>query len=678
VGEFVWTPTPEQVESANITRLARRLGVERYHDLHRISIEEPERFWPAVVEDLGLEFSEPWTDVVDVSRGPEWATWFVGGKLNLAWNCVHRWAAGELAEEEAAVWLAEDGGRVSLTWRELSEEVCRLAEGLASIGIGPGDAVGIYLPMSPQVAIASHACAHLGAVQVPIFSGFAAPAIAARLADAKAKALITADGSLRRGHVVAMKETADEAVQSAPTVTHTVVWRRLGLDDVPMTIGRDRWWDELVADTSGGLSPVQVSSEQPYLLAYTSGTTGKPKGVRLVHDNWVYEGKAVAALNILGPDDVQYLWLPMSHVLGKVLSAVQLEFGFSTAVDGDLSRIVENLGTIKPTFMGGAPRIFEKVRAKVTLTAQGEGGLRAKIFNWAVGVGIKASRLRQEGKQPGFLLRLQLKIADKLVFSKVRERMGGRIRFFISGSAALSQDVYEWFDAVGMTILEGYGLTETSAAFAVNLPGDSRIATVGPPLPGSQAMIADDGEIMLKGPGVMRGYHNRPDATDEAFTDGWFHSGDIGELVNGYIKITDRKKDLIKTSGGKYVAPQKIEVIFSAECPYSGHIVVHGDGRHFASALITLDDEMIQDWAAKNGLGGKSTAELAKDPQVYALIDEYVQRLNGQLERWETIKKFIILPRDLTIEDGELTPSMKVRRKIVEQKYLSELDSLYK
>src|SRR4051795_5676098 len=280
-------PTPEQVESANLTRLARRLGVERYHDLHRISIDEPERFWPAVVEDLGLEFSEPWTDVFDVSRGPEWATWFVGGKLNLAWNCVHRWAAGELAEEEAAVWLAEDGGRVTLTWRELSEAVYRLAEGLASIGIGPGDAVGIYLPMSPQVAIASHACAHLGAVQVPIFSGFAAPAIAARLADAKAKALITCDGSLRRGNVVPMKAIADEALESAATVTHTVVWRRLGMDDVPMVLGRDRFWDELVDRTRGDLEPAQVDAEHAYLLAYTSGTTGRPKGALHVHGGFL-------------------------------------------------------------------------------------------------------------------------------------------------------------------------------------------------------------------------------------------------------------------------------------------------------------------------------------------------------------------------------------------------------
>jgi acetyl-CoA synthetase len=286
VAEFVWTPSEEFERRANLTRLMGRLGADGFRELHRISIEDPERFWPAVVDDLGFEFSQRWERVVDTSGGAEWATWFVGAKLNVAHECVHRWATSR-ADEEAAVWLPEEGPRASLTWSELSDAVRRLAEGLASLGIGPGDAVGIFLPMSPQVAIASHAIAHLGAVQVPIFSGFAAPAIAARLADAKAKALITCDGSLRRGNVVPMKAIADEALESAATVTHTVVWRRLGMDDVPMVLGRDRFWDELVDRTRGDLEPAQVDAEHPYLLAYTSGTTGRPKGALHVHGGFL-------------------------------------------------------------------------------------------------------------------------------------------------------------------------------------------------------------------------------------------------------------------------------------------------------------------------------------------------------------------------------------------------------
>jgi acetyl-CoA synthetase len=316
VPEFVWTPSAETQERANVTRLMRRLGAADYRALHRISVEEPERFWPELIDDLGLEFSERWTKVLDTSRGEEWATWFVGGKLNIAQNCVHRWVASR-GDEEAAVWQPEDGPRTTRTWRELSTEVRRLAEGLASLGIGRGDAVGIFLPMSPHVAIASHAIAHLGAVQVPVFSGFAPPAIAARLSDAKAKALITCDGSLRRGRVMPMKQIADEALESAPTVTHTVVWRRLGTDDVPMVIGRDRFWDELVANTSGDLAPEEVDSEHPYLLAYTSGTTGRPKGALHVHGGFlVCIAREVAYQSDVNAGDRVHFATDMGWIMG--------------------------------------------------------------------------------------------------------------------------------------------------------------------------------------------------------------------------------------------------------------------------------------------------------------------------------------------------------------------------
>jgi acetyl-CoA synthetase len=316
VPDFVWTPTEAVRERANVSRLMRRFAVADYRALHRVSVEDPDRFWPEVIDDLGLDFSERWTQVLDVSDGIEWARWFVGGKLNIAQNCVHRWAESR-GDEEAAVWHSEDGSRTALTWNELSAEVRRLAEGLASLGIGRGDSVGIFLPMSPQVAIASHAVAHIGAVQVPIFSGFAPAAIAARLADSRAKALITCDGSLRRGQVVPMKAIADEALEHAPTVTHTVVWQRLGVDDTPMIVGRDRFWEELVADARGDLEAEQVDSEQPYLLAYTSGTTGRPKGALHVQGGFLVSiAREAAYQSDVNPGDRVHFATDMGWIMG--------------------------------------------------------------------------------------------------------------------------------------------------------------------------------------------------------------------------------------------------------------------------------------------------------------------------------------------------------------------------
>jgi acetyl-CoA synthetase len=315
MGEFVWEPTEDVRERANVVRLMRRHGIDDYWELVRRAQEEPEWFWPAAIEDMGLEFSQRWRHVMDASRGPEWATWFVGAKLNLAWNCVHRWANGERAGALAGIFLGEDGRRETFTFAQISEEVTRLAEGLRDLGVGPGDAVAIFLPMSPQVAIASHACAHLGAVQVPIFSGFASPAVAARLADSEAKVVITADGSLRRGKRVPMKEIVDEAAREAEHLEHVVVWSRLD-EGAPMA-SRDVFWDELIDGQPGTLKPLEVDSEHPYLLTYTSGTTGRPKGVVHVQGGFLVSIAREAAYQAdLHPDDVLHFATDMGWIMG--------------------------------------------------------------------------------------------------------------------------------------------------------------------------------------------------------------------------------------------------------------------------------------------------------------------------------------------------------------------------
>ncbi|SDO33028.1 long-chain acyl-CoA synthetase [Nakamurella panacisegetis] len=562
-------------------------------------------------------------------------------------------------------------GWESQTWAQTRDQVYDIAAGLIDLGVTSEQRVAIASGTRLEWILADLAIACAGAATTTVYPSTTAEDVEYILADS--------------GSVVVIAEDAGQAAK----VTGA------GLPDVAAIVLIDGEgdghkvlsWSELAARGKAlraaepGVVDARIDAltgENLATLIYTSGTTGRPKGVRLVHDNWTYEGKAVTELGILRPDDVQYLWLPLSHVFGKMLIAIQLQIGFATAVDGDLTKIVENLGEVRPTFMAGAPRIFEKVKARVTLTSQGAGGLKAKIFDWAFAVGLAASRQRQARTPLTRLHSLQLALADKLVFTKIRAVVGGRIRFFISGSAALSRDVAEWFDAAGLVILEGYGMTETSAATFVNLPDDARIGTVGPPLPGTEVIIASDGEILVRGPGIMRGYHNLPEATHEVLTvDGWLHTGDIGELVDGYLKITDRKKDLIKTSGGKYVAPQKIEGIFKAVCPYASQIIVHGDGRKFISAMITLDPDEILTWAAANGLEGRSVGELATEPKVRELIGGYIDELNSKLERWETVKKFVILDRDLTVEDGELTPSMKVRRKVVEKQHMGRLDELY-
>ncbi|WP_455432401.1 AMP-dependent synthetase/ligase [Thermocatellispora tengchongensis] len=404
-------------------------------------------------------------------------------------------------------------------------------------------------------------------------------------------------------------------------------------------------------------------------LIYTSGTTGRPKGVELTHGNWLYAARAAREIALLAPDDLHFLWLPMSHSFGKLLEVVVIETGTPTAIDGRIDRIAANLAELRPTVMAAAPRIFEKIHNTVVATVRREGGLKPRIFRWAREVGVRMSRARQAGVTPSPWLRARYALADRLVFAKLRARFGGRIRYFISGSAPLSPEMAEFFDAAGMTILEGYGLTESSAGSFVNRPGQVRFGTVGPPMPGTLVRIADDGEILIGGPGVMRGYHGLPEETAAALHDGWLRTGDIGELDEaGRLRITDRKKELIKTSGGKYVAPQHIEGRIKAACPYLSHVVVHGDRRNFCTALVTLDPDVVLPWARAEGLPAEPSdlPELARHPRLRQVVREAVDAVNATLASYETVKDFAILPADFSVETGELTASLKIRRKEVE------------
>jgi long-chain acyl-CoA synthetase len=564
------------------------------------------------------------------------------------------------------------GGRwVSMSWTETKDAAFEVAAGLLEIGVQLEDRVAIASGTRIEWVLADLAIMSAGAATTTVYPTTQHDDVAFILGDSGSRVVFAED----QGQIDKIDAHADEltALETIVQISGTPRSARvISLDEL-----RARGRERLAVDPSCVEDVIaQTGPDHLATLIYTSGTTGRPKGVRLAHDCWTYDGAAVEAFDIISRDDLQYLWLPLSHVFGKCLIAVQLKIGFATAIEGDIDSLVENLAVVQPTFMCGAPRIFEKVRSRVMTSAS--TGARKRIVDWAFGVGRRTARLRLAGGRPHGLLAAQQALADRLVFSAIKARMGGKIRFFMSGSAGLNREVQEWFYAAGLLLLEGYGLTETSSLTCVNNPRAPRFGTVGPVIPGSEVKIADDGEILVKGPGVMRGYHHLPEATEAAFVDGWFATGDIGHLDDhGYLKITDRKKDLIKTSGGKYVAPAEVEGVIKAACPYVSQVVAHGEGRKYISALIALDPDAIKEWADGQGLAYASLEDLTKAPEVRALVDGCVQAANRKLERWETVKRWAFLPAELDVESGEVTPSLKVRRSEVERRYRDLLDSLY-
>ena len=562
----------------------------------------------------------------------------------------------------------------SITWGETGDRVTRIAAGLIALGIENQQRVGIASGTRFEWILADLAIMCAGAATTTVYPTTISEDVSYILSDSECRVVFAEDDT----QVAKLKEHKSEL----PHLEKVVVFE--GTTDGDWVIGiedLEKMGDEHLAAHPTAVEEAVAKIEPDHLatLIYTSGTTGRPKGVRLRHNSWTYEGAAIQAQGILSEDDLQFLWLPMAHSFGKVLLSTQLACGFATAVDGRVEKIIDNLAVVKPTFMGAAPRIFEKAHGRIVTMQAAEGGLKEKIFNQAFKVGLEVDRLKREGKPVPFLLAKQHGLFDKLVFHKIRDRFGGRVRFFISGAAALNQEIAEWFHAAGILILEGYGLTESSAGSFVNHPDEYKFGSVGRVFPGSDVKLGDNDEIMIKGPGIMDGYHNLPEETHGALTeDGWLRTGDKGRVdEDGFLFITGRIKDLFKTSGGKYIAPSAIESKFKAICPYASQFLVFGNERNYCVALITLDPDAMAGWAEENGMGGKSYSEIVSSQAVKDMVGGYVDELNGRLNRWETIKKWELLDHDLTVESGELTPSMKVKRNVVEDNHKERINALY-
>jgi len=566
------------------------------------------------------------------------------------------------------------GGWTSSTWKQTGDVVQEIAAGLLELGLQPEDRVALASTTRVEWIEADLGVLCAGGATTTVYPTSTPEDVHHILNDSNSVIAIA-----ENAEQLAKLRAGESGLKRIVLIDPDGVART---DDDPVLtlerlreLGRARLASEpnAVVEATAAVRPDRLAT-----LMYTSGTTGRPKGVRLRHRGWVYEGLSTLSADMVHADDLGYLWLPMSHSFGKTLLASQLAVGHAAAVDGAVDRIITNLPVVKPSTMAAVPRVFEKVHAGIRARVRDEGGAKLKIFNWALGVGLEVSRLQRSGGTPSGMLAVKHRIADRLVFSTVRERFGGRIKFMISGAAPLSPEVAEFLHAVGLLVLEGYGLTETSAGTFVNRPDNFEFGTVGTPFPGTEVKLDTDGEIMIKGPGVMEGYEHLDDATAEVLQDGWFRTGDVGEITErGSLRITDRKKDLIKTSGGKYVAPQSLETRFKVLCPLASQIVVHGDGRNFISALIALDADTVQAWAVGNGMAGRSFAEIAASEPVRAVVQQAIDALNSEVGRWETIKKFEILDRDLTVEAGDLTPSLKLKRRAVEKRYAEVLNGFY-
>ncbi len=562
-------------------------------------------------------------------------------------------------------------------WRSISSEeflrrVRRVALGLYSLGVKRGERVGILSDSSPEWVTVDVGCQFAGVVNVPVYPTLAPQQVCYIMGDSGSRLLFVQNG--------AALERVREAVGGCEALTYVVVMEGDAPVDALTLEELEERGAELEASRPGLLEELSgaISSEDLATIIYTSGTTGEPKGVMLTHSNVVSNLIGTSERLAFTPEDIVLSVLPLSHVFERGAMYMYLHHGAKVFFAESIDRIGENMREVRPTLVVAVPRLYEKVYARIKDKA-GEGGkAKTAILMWAVRVARRwAHRVVWEKPVPAWLS-LQHKLASRIVFSKWREGVGGRIRLFLAGGAALPEELGLIFYGAGLPIVQGYGLTETSPVICVNGPEDNRIGAVGRPIRHVEVRIAEEGEIETRAPNVMRGYYNKPEATREVFTsDNWFKTGDIGALDSeGYLRITDRKKELFKTSGGKYVAPQPIEQRIKRS-RFVNQVVLIGDGRKFPAALIVPDWEMLRSYAQHKGLDCKTPAEFCRHPRVIDLLQRQVDSVTEDLSRFERVKRVALLERELTVEGGELTPTLKVKRRVVNDKYKETIDRLY-
>ncbi len=556
---------------------------------------------------------------------------------------------------------------------EVANRVRHAARGLSSLGVRRGDRVAILSENRPEWAIADFACLTAGLTDVPIYPTLPPDQIAYILKDSGAVAIFVS--------TKAQAEKIREVRSQLPGLK-TVI----GFDEIPgltnMSIAelekRGRLGENNETIATYREDALSVKPGDLATIIYTSGTTGEPKGVMLTHDN-IFSNVAVSRTKIpFAGEDVALSFLPLSHIFER-MGGHYLMFatGTSIAYAESIDTVPVNLQEVRPTIVLSVPRLYEKMYARILETALTGGFLKRKIFFWARGVAERWANEKLAGKEPGGLLAKQYALAQKLVFSKLKARTGGRLRYFVSGGAPLAPEINKFFYAAGLVILEGYGLTETSPVIAVNTPEDFRIGTVGKLIDGVEVRIATDGEILTRGPHVMKGYYNKPEATREALEpDGWFHTGDIGELRDGFLAITDRKKDIIVTAGGKKVAPQPLENKVKTN-KYVAQAVMIGDKRKFPSMLIVPNFDQLEKWAMKRNIIWTDRAQLLRMPTIQAKIEKEVNKELEGAAHFELPKRIGLLEHDFSIDSGELTPTQKVKRRAIDKHYKALIDSLY-